>query len=152
VKLRNRRGACYLVCFAQAPYQHARHYLGFAYPDDDLAGASTAILAEIALAQHTRPTRRKLTAFQATGVALRIARHRAGTGSNLLAVAGAAGSTFTITRIWTSVTEHHEKALKDLNDRISLCPQCTPGTKAGTVIIPKRYRRARPGRTRELAA
>jgi hypothetical protein len=149
--LRNRRGTIYLVCYARTPYRHAGHYCGFAYPDDDLALADPAILHEIALAGHTRITRRKLTAIQATGVALRIARHRAGTGSNLLAVVSAAGIEFTITRIWTSVTEHHEKALKDLNDRVVLCPMCTPGTRSGIAITPKRYRRARQ-RTEELAA
>jgi hypothetical protein len=151
VRLVRRRGACYLVCYAKTPYKHARHYLGFAYPDDDLASADTCILAEIALAEHTRITRRRLTALQATGVALRIAKHRAGTGSNLLAVAGAAGSEFAVVRIWTSVTEHHEKALKDLNNRVGLCPVCTPGTRKGTVIRPRRYRRARRG-NEELAA
>jgi hypothetical protein len=152
VRLTNRRGTVYLVCWAKTPYQHAGHYCGFAYPDDDLASADTGILHEIFLAEHTRVTRRRLTALQATGVALRIARHRAGTGSNLLAVVAAAGIEFEITRIWTSVTEHHEKALKDLNDRVGLCPRCKPGTRAGTIIIPRRYRRAKPGRTEELAA
>lgn len=151
-RLMNRRGAVYLVCWAKTPYQHAGHYCGFAYPDDALTSADTGILHEISLAEHTRPTRRKLTALQATGVALRIAAHRAGTGSNLLAVVGAAGIEFEIVRIWTSVTEHTEKALKDLNDRVGLCPVCTPGTHKGTVIIPKRYRRAKPGQTEGLAA
>lgn len=151
MKLLGRRGTCYLVCYARTPYEHAGHYLGFAYPDDDLTSADTAILHEIFLAEHTRVTRRRLTALQATGVALRIARHRAGTGSNLLAVVATAGIEFTIVRIWTSVTEHHEKALKDLNDRVGLCPSCTPGTRKGTVIIPKRYRRDKR-RTEELAA
>lgn len=143
MRLRHRRGACYLVCYAKTPYRHAGHYLGYASPDDDLGRADTAILAEIALAEHTRPTRRRLTALQATGVALRIAMHRAGTGSRLLAVVSGAGIDFEITRIWASVTEHHEKALKDLNNRRVLCPRCTPGTRAGTVISPRRNRRAR---------
>lgn len=149
MRLRNRRGACYLVCYAETPYRHAGHYLGFACPDDDLSLANPAILAEIALAEHTRPTRRNLTALQATGVAIRIAMHRSGSGSRLMAVVSGAGISFEITRIWTSVTEHHEKALKDLNNRRVLCPRCTPGTRARTVIIPRRNRRSRP---RSLAA
>lgn len=154
MKLRNRRGAVYLVCFASTPYQHARHYLGFAYPDDNLTAASQDILAEITLAAHTRPTRRKLTVLQATGVALRIARHRAGHGSRLLAVVAGAGIEFRVTRIWTSVTEHHEKALKELHDRVGLCPVCSPGTRSGTVITPRKHRRPprRLAITEELAA
>lgn len=137
-----RRGALYLVCWAATPYQHAGHYLGFAYPDDP-ERVPAEIMAEVRAAMQTRITTRYLTAAQAAGVAHRIARHRAGTGARLLAVITEAGRTFTVVRVWASATEHHEKALKDLNDRVILCPVCNPGTTAGTVITPKRYRRAR---------
>lgn len=134
-----RRGAVYLVCYAGTPYKHAGHYLGFAYPHDGPAGED--ILAEIAGAWHTRITSRRLTPAQAAGVACRIASHRAGTGARLTQVITEAGIKFRITRIWPSATEAHEKALKDLNDRRGLCPDCTPGTRAGLTIIPRRYRR-----------
>ena len=139
---RGHRGAVYLVCWAKTPYVHAGHYLGFSYPDDP-ARAGEAILAEVLAAVHTRITCRYLTGPQAAGVAVRIAQHRAGRGAKLLAVVSAAGIEFTVTRVWASATEAHEKALKDLNDRRVLCPACTPGSRAGTVIRPKRFRRPR---------
>lgn len=138
------RGSLYLTCWAKTPYMaglHPCHYLGFAYPDDDLALPDPAILAEIGLSLHTRITTRYLTGYQAAGIALRIAGHRAGRGSRLMAVIAEAGIEFQVTRVWASATEAHEKALKDLNNRRKLCPACTPGTRAGTIIIPRRYRR-----------
>jgi hypothetical protein len=139
---RKKRGAVYLLCWAKTPYKHAGHYLGFAYPDDP-AHADESILAEVRAALHTRVSCRYLTAEQAAGVAARIAQHRAGHGARLTAVISTAGIEFTIVRVWASGTEGTEKALKDLNDRRRLCPLCTPGSQAGTVITPKRYRRAR---------
>jgi hypothetical protein len=137
-----RRGALYLVCWADNPYQHARHYLGFAYPDDP-ALADPVTVAEIRAAMQTRITTRYLTAAQAAGVARRIGQHRAGHGARLLAVVAGAGTEFTVARVWASATEAHEKALKDRNCGPRLCPRCNPGTTAGTKIIPRRYRRRR---------
>jgi hypothetical protein len=140
---RNHRGAVYLLCWAGTPYPAGKrpaHYCGFAYPasPDD---ADPGILAEIALAEHTRVTGRYLTAEQAAGVALRIEQHRAGRGARLTAVIAAAGIKFTVVRVWASATEAHEKGLKHLNNRRVLCPACTPGTQAGTGIRPRRFRR-----------
>jgi len=140
-----RRGAVYELCWAATPYMHAGHYIGFAYPCDP-ARADPAILAEVLAAQQTRITCRYLTPEQAAGVAVRIAQHRAGTGARLMAVVAAAGIEFTITRIWASATEGHEKRLKDLNNRRVLCPLCTPGTRAGTIVEPKRFRRPKTRR------
>jgi hypothetical protein len=139
------RGSLYLACWAKTPYMaglHPCHYLGFAYPDDDLALPSPAILAEIGLAEHTRITSRYLTDYQAAGLALRVAAHRAGRGSRLMAVVADAGIEFQVARIWPGATKAHETALKDLNNRRKLCPLCTPGTQAGTIIIPRRFRRS----------
>ena len=147
-----RRGAIYLMCYAGTPYKHARHYLGFAYPDLVGRQADEAILAEIAAAWHTRITNRRLTPLQAAGVACRIAAHRAGTGARLTQVLRENGIQARVTRIWTSATEAHEKALKDRNDGPALCPLCNPGTRAGTVVIPKRYRRKRRTRRQERIA
>jgi hypothetical protein len=135
-----RRGAVYELCWAATPYMHAGHYIGFAYPCDP-ARADPAILAEVLAARQTRITCRYLTLEQAAGVAVRIAQHRAGTGARLTAVIATAGIEFTVTRIWASATEQHEKALKDLNSRRKLCPACVPGNRAGVVIKPKRFRR-----------
>jgi hypothetical protein len=149
-------GACYLVCWASTPYQAGRnpcHYLGHAFPDDEPAKADARILTEIAQAAHTRLTRRRLTRYMAAGVALRIAAHRAGHGARLTSVVTQAGIEFRVTRIWVSATRGHEAALKDLNNRSRLCPSCNPGTTAGTIIIPKRFRRpARRRVTLETAA
>lgn len=139
------RGACYLLCWAETPYMAGKwpcHYLGYAYPDDDPGLADPGVLAEVATAVHTRITTRYLTRYQAAGIALRVAGHRAGNGSRLMAVVTGAGIEFTVARTWASATEAHEKGLKDLNNRRKLCPSCNPGTTAGTVIIPRRYRRA----------
>ena len=140
-----RRGAVYELCWAATPYMHAGHYIGFAYPCDP-ARADPAIVAEVRAAVQTRITCRYLTAEQAAGVAVRIAQHRAGTGARLLAVVAAAGIEFTVTRIWASATEGHEKTLKDANNRVGMCPLCTPGNTRGTAINPKRYRRPKARR------
>jgi hypothetical protein len=146
---RRRKGAVYLLCWAATPYRHAGHYCGFAYPDDpDRVPAE--ILAEVRAAMATRITGRALTPEQAAGVADRIAAHRAGRGARLLAVVTGAGISFTVVRVWAGATEHEEKYLKDLNDRVGLCPVCSPGTTAGTVLKPKRFRR--PKRKTALAA
>jgi hypothetical protein len=137
-----RRGALYLVCWADNPYQHARHYLGFAYPDDP-ALADAAIVAEVRAAVQTRSTNRNLTAAQAAGVARRIGQHRAGRGARILAAIIAAGNGFTVVRVWASATEAHEKALKDRNCGPKLCPRCNPGTRTALAIVPRRYRRKR---------
>jgi hypothetical protein len=136
-------GTCYEVCWAATPYVHAGHYLGFSYADDDLGVATPAGLGEIAaVPMITRVGwRKRITPSQAAGLASRLADHRAGRGANLLAVVTAAGIEFELTRIWIGTREGHEKALKDLNDRVSLCPRCHPGTRAGTVIRPKQFRR-----------
>jgi hypothetical protein len=138
---RRRRGALYLVCYHR-PFRHARHYLGFAYPDD-LGRADPLIVAEVRAAPQTRITCRYLTAAQAAGVACRIAQHRAGVGARILAVIGAAGIGFDVVRIWPSATEHHEKGLKELKNGALLCPRCHPGTRAGDVITPRTSRRPR---------
>ena len=138
------RGGCYLTCWAGTPYMnglHPCHYLGHAFPDDDLSLASPAVLDEIRMADCTRITNRYLTDFQAAGLALRLAAHRAGRGSRLMAVIAEARIEFRVTRIWAGATKAHETGLKDLNNRRKLCPACTPGTRAGTIIIPRRYRR-----------
>lgn len=138
------RGACYLACWAKTPYMAGLwpcHYLGFAFPDDNLDLPVPSVLAEVMMAEHTRITCRYLTPYQAAGVALRIASHRAGHGSRLMAVITEAGIGFRVTRIWASATRAHEAGLKDLNDRRRLCPDCNPGTRAGTIITPRRYRR-----------
>lgn len=140
-----RRGALYLVCYDE-PFWHARHYLGFAYPDD-LQRADPLIVAEVRAAMETRITCRHLTAAQAAGVACRIAQHRAGNGARILAVVAEAGIGITPVRIWPSATEHHEKGLKNLGNGVRLCPRCSLGTRAGLVITPRQRRRPRrPGR------
>jgi hypothetical protein len=143
-------GTVYLLHFSQ-PYQHAQHYCGFAYADDDLSVATPAGLAEIAaVPMVTRAGwRRQITPFQAAGLASRLADHRAGRGANLLAVVTAAGIEFQLARVWVGTREGGEKYLKDRNDRISLCPRCHPGTRSGMVIKPKRYRRSRRPRNQE---
>jgi hypothetical protein len=143
-----KRGAVYLVCYADTPYEHAGHYCGFAYPGDP-DRADPAIMAEVMAAQHTRITCRYLTAAQAAGVADRIGQHRSGRGARLLAVVTAAGIEFTPVRIWASATEQTEKYLKDLNRLPLLCPKCNPGTTRGTTIKPKQFRRAKPRPVRE---
>jgi predicted GIY-YIG superfamily endonuclease len=72
---------------------------------------------------------------------VRLAAHRAGNGARLIAVIMAAGIEWQLARTWPGTTEGHEKTLKDRNNRRALCPLCNPGTKAGTVIVPKQYRR-----------
>jgi hypothetical protein len=145
-----RRGALYLVCYHR-PFRHARHYLGFAYPDDP-ALADAAIVAEVRAAVQTRITCRYLTAAQAAGVARRIGQHRAGRGARILAAVIAAGNGFTVVRIWPSATEAHEKALKDRNCGPKLCPRCNPGTTTALAITPIRYRRRRRKTQAALAA
>lgn len=73
----------------------------------------------------------------------RLAAHRAGNGARLITVIAAAGISWQLARTWPGATEGHEKALEDLNSRKRLCPVCTPGTRSGTVIIPKQRRRNR---------
>lgn len=146
-------GVCYEVCWAGTPYAHAGHYLGFVYADDDLSWATDAGLAEIGAALHTRVGwRRQITPFQSAGLCRRLADHRAGRGAKLLAVVTAAGIEFELVRLWHGTREGHEKYLKDLNDRVSLCPQCHPGTRAGLIIVPKQYRRKRHQCVLEAAA
>lgn len=142
--MRRRRGAAYLLHF-EHPYQHAGHYLGFAYPGDP-GRAGEAALAEIRQAMQTRVGRYHLTAEQAAGVAARIAQHRAGNGARLMAVIAQAGIGFRVTRIWAGATEGTEKWLKDRNDRRVLCPECTPGTRAAMNAQAKRSRRPRSRR------
>jgi hypothetical protein len=145
-----RRGACYLVCYHR-PFRHARHYLGFAYPDDP-GRADLTVVAEVRGAVQTRITCRWLTAEQAAGVACRIAQHRRRCGARILAVITEAGIGFDVVRIWPSATEHHEKGLKNLANGARLCPRCHPGTRAGDVITPRvTRRRRRPARQLVLA-
>jgi hypothetical protein len=59
------------------------------------------------------------------------------------AVPGAAhGIEWHHVRVWPGGDRYAEAYLKDLNDRRILCPDCNPGTTAGVIIRPKRYRRA----------
>lgn len=74
----------------------------------------------------------------------RLAAHRAGNGARLMAVITAAGIAWQVARTWPGTTEGHEKTLKDQHDSPGLCPLCTPGTKAGTSITPRQYRRGNP--------
>ena len=149
-------GTVYLVCWAGTPYMHASHYCGFAYPNDDLSVATPAGLAEIAAVPMTTRVgwRTQITPFQAAGLASRLADHRAGRGANLLAVVTAAGIEFQLARVWIGTHEGHEKAIKDRNNRVSLCPLCAQGTRAGLVIKPKQFRRRKrrgPAQTAEVA-
>lgn len=136
-------GTCYEVCWAATPYVHAGHYLGFAFADDNLSVATPAGLAEIAAVPMVTRIgwRKQITPFQAAGLASRLADHRAGRGARLLEVVTDAGIIFELTRIWIGTREGHEKALKDLNNRVVLCPVCHPGTTAGTILVPKQFRR-----------
>jgi hypothetical protein len=133
-------GACYLVCWAKTPYKHAGHYLGFAYelPGVELDGHWQDIVDAAAIYGPAA-----LTAEEAAGVAFRLACHMAGTGANLTAVVAAAGITWDLVRVWPGCTEQEERWLKDLNNRVKLCPRCSPDARWGVTPGRKRKRRKR---------
>jgi predicted GIY-YIG superfamily endonuclease len=60
-----------------------------------------------------------------TNLATRLAAHENGAGSRLLAVAKAAGITFTLARTTTG-TRRKERAIKDAGGQVRYCPVCTP--------------------------
>lgn len=131
-------GACYLLCWAATPYPHGRwpcHYLGFAYPERPPPGRD--VLAPFAGVRGAET----LTVLVAAGIIARDIEHRSGRGARLLAAVAADGITWGFSRVWDQVTEYDEKGLKDLNNRRRLCPACNPGTRAGTVISARQYRR-----------
>jgi hypothetical protein len=82
-----------------------------------------------------------LTPAMAAGVLARDVDHQEGRGARLMRAVAAAGIEWHHVRVWPGAGKGAETYLKDLNDRIALCPECNPGTRAGTVITPKRYRR-----------
>ncbi|MBO0802771.1 MAG: hypothetical protein J2P25_06810 [Nocardiopsaceae bacterium] len=55
----------------------------------------------------------------------RLAKHWAGTGARLLAVAREAGGSWHLARTWPG-TRALERALKDMRVAPKLCPECTP--------------------------
>jgi hypothetical protein len=122
-----RPGTLYLFCFRNAdgskgwvgePGQNgAAHYLGFA------------------------PQRRR---SYKRGLAERVDAHRRGAGAKVTAAAVRAGLDLVIARTWRPATEAEEKYLKDRNNPGQLCFLCHPGTKAGSVLKAKQYRRPRP--------
>jgi hypothetical protein len=134
-------GAVYLACWAATPYQHAGHYLGFAYPRQ--AGQMSAAAWDWAAQIPSAMSGADLTRAQLYGIAVRHSNHAAGCGARFLAVVAAAGVTWTVTRVWPDTTEQHEKWLKDLNNRRVLCPVCTPGTTRGSNPGTRQYRRKR---------
>lgn len=130
-------GAVYLACWARTPYpagRKPRHYLGYA---DPVYGAEPGILARFAGVMGADG----LTPAMAAGVLARDEEHQEGRGARLLRAVAAAGIEWHHVRVWPGVGKDTETYLKDLNDRTILCPECNPGTRAGTVITPKRYRR-----------
>jgi hypothetical protein len=145
VSRRGGKGTCYELCWAETPYCHAGHYLGFAYEDSrgekhpDWAAWHAAIMAAARIGGGPR-----LTPARIAGLADRLAQHAAGEGAVLTAALVTVGIEFRLVRVWPGTTEQHEKALKDLNNRKRLCPNCNPGTRAGVNPVPKRYRRRRP--------
>ena len=54
----------------------------------------------------------------------RIATHRAGQGSPLVAAAVAAGSEIQVARTWSDVDRHFERRLKNRHETPRLCPIC----------------------------
>jgi hypothetical protein len=74
-----------------------------------------------------RGRRRKSGSFQqtTTDLAGRIAEHRAGQGSRLLAAVAAAGIGFTVARTWPGGREL-ERRLKRRHNSPRLCPICSP--------------------------
>lgn len=132
-------GAVYLICWASTPYpagKRPRHYLGYA---DPLPGAAPGVLARVTGIMGAE----SLTPAMAAGILARDVEHQEGRGARLLRAVAAAGIEWHHVRFWPGTTKSHETWLKDLNDRTALCPECNPGTRAGTVITPKRYRRNR---------
>lgn len=54
----------------------------------------------------------------------RLANHRAGRGSPLIAAAVASGSRIELARTWEDVDRHFERALKRRHETPRLCPVC----------------------------
>lgn len=86
------------------------------------------------------------------GLAERLEEHRNGSGAKITAAAAKAGLVLEVARTWRPATEQNEKAFKDGHHIGALCPLCHPGTRAGTVLKAKQYRRPRPGRLAAAAA
>lgn len=131
--------ACYLACWAATPYPFGKrpsHYLGTA---EAVPGAGPHVLPRFRGVMGADG----LTAPMALGILLRDEDHQAGRGkgAKLMAAVAAYGIEWRHVRVWPGGDRYTEAYLKDLNDRKILCPACNPGTTAGTVIRPKRYRR-----------
>jgi hypothetical protein len=54
----------------------------------------------------------------------RLAQHRTGRGSPLVAAVVAAGGTVTLARTWAGVDRYFERRLKNRHEAPRLCPQC----------------------------
>lgn len=130
-------GAVYLLCWGKTPYPAGKrpaHYLGYA---DPVPGAEPGILARFTGVAGADG----LTPAMAAGVLARDVEHQQGKGARLTRAVAAAGIEWRLVRVWPGTGRTTETYLKDLNDRKILCPACNPGTRAGTVITPKRFRR-----------
>lgn len=137
-------GACYELCWAQTPYKHAGHYLGYSYPMWQWpSGPAWLVKSAKAWMRRLRKVGGwdQMTTAQRRGVAWRLAEHEAGVGARLTAVLKDHGIKWQPTRLWGNCTEQHEKWLKDLNSRRRLCPACNPGNQAGANPRTKEYRR-----------
>jgi len=64
--------------------------------------------------------------FTEQGVDARLAVHRAGRGSPLVAAAIAAGIEVTVARTWPGASRKDKRYLHDLKAGRRLCPICTP--------------------------
>jgi len=66
----------------------------------------------------------------------RLARHRPGRGSPLIAAAVAAGVRLELARTWGDVDRHFEERLKNRHETPRLCPLCVAaGTTAGHGLL-----------------
>jgi hypothetical protein len=61
----------------------------------------------------------------------RLGEHRAGSGARLLAVVAAAGTDWTVARIWKDTDRYFERLLKVRRRATRLCPVCSPGNRRG---------------------
>lgn len=64
----------------------------------------------------------------------RLADHRRGAGSPLVAAAVANGSTVELARTWTGVDRHFERALKNRKEAPRMCPLCVAATSERNAV------------------
>ena len=74
----------------------------------------------------------------------RLAAHRAGRGSPLIAAVIAAGGRIELARAWDAVDRHFERALKDRHETPRLCPICVAAgyTNGRGLLAPRPDERA----------